>query len=153
MALSACRSTRHVPVTPVTAPAPVVEARQYTLINFTGVVDGIGVSGQMRVAQDSAMWISVNKFVEVGRAMATQDSLWLNAPILGRYEAMDYAEMHRATRTGLTYSDVQAMVLGDNPEASIEALAHRLGIDMKVKITRREQVEHLSFPFNKPAKP
>lgn len=153
LAMTACHTTRRVAAPPKPEKAPEVVAREYTLINFTGVVDGISVSGQMRVARDSAMWISVNKFVEVGRAMATRDSLWLVAPLLGRNDMMDYADMRRLTRTDLTYGEVEAMVLGDNPEASIAELARRMGIEMRVRITRRERVPHLTFPFTKPTKP
>lgn len=152
LVFAACRNTRHVAAPTEPEPTPEVVARQYTLINFTGVVDGISVSGQMRVAHDSAMWVSVNKFIEVGRAMATRDSLWLVAPMLGRNDAMDYADMQRLTRTKLTYGEVEAMVLGDNAEADIAEFARRMGIDMRVRITRREQVPHLTFPFTKPSK-
>lgn len=154
--LVGCRSTKK--LAPATPPEPAVEAvapqpRTYTVMTFTGEVEGISVSGQLRLAQDSAMWLSVNKLIEVGRAMCTPDSLWLRAPLLGRDDAMDYATLRQLTGVTVTYDELQQTALADDAEERIARLAQRLGVAATVRITQRRQVERLSFPYPKPIKP
>jgi hypothetical protein len=121
-------------------------------MTFTGEVEGVSVNGQLRVAHDSVMWLSVNKVVELGRAMATVDSVWLRAPLMGRDDALDYADLQRLARTRITYDDLQSIALADDAEARIAALARQLGFSADIQITRR-QVEHLTFPYPKPIRP
>lgn len=148
-----CRSTK--PAT-VTEPTPAAEVpsetpkRCYTAISFDGEVEGITVNGQVRIAQDSVIWLSVTKVIEMGRAMCTPDSLWLRVPLMGRDEAMDYATLQRLTGEKLTYSDAQDILLSDNPEERVAELARRMGFSAKVRITRRQTAERLTFPYTKP---
>lgn len=146
-----------------TVPEPVMEEaevvvppepkRTYTVMTFDGVVEGISVNGQLRVAQDSAMWVSVTKLMEVGRAMCTPDSLWLHAPLLGRDDAMDYATLRRMTGVDITYDEMQQIALASDAEERLIGLAQRMGIQVSVRITQRRQVEHLTFPYTKPVRP
>ena len=57
--------------------------------------------------------------------------------------------MSRVAKTPLTFADLQGILESDDAERRIEELARRLDITMQVRITRREKVENLSFPFNK----
>lgn len=127
-----------------------VPKRTYTVMTFDGMVEGISVNGQLRVAEDSVMWVSVNKLIEMGRAMCTPDSLWLRAPLLGRDDAMDYATLRRMTGVDITYDEMQQTVLAPDAEEQMRLLAQRLGIHAAIRITQRRQVEHLTFPYTKP---
>lgn len=151
-----CRSSRRV-ATPPAPPEPQAEApapqRTYTVMNFSGEAEGLTVNGQLRVAQDSAMWLSVNKIFEVARALATQDSLFLRAPLLGYEVATDYADLQRRTGRKMSYADLQALALEPDAEEKISALARELGFDVKVAIGVRRQVEHLSLPYPKTPMP
>ena len=69
--LGGCWSTRQAVTTAATGEvaAPQAPQRELTVTTFTAIVNGISASGQMRVAEDSVLWVSVNKLVELGRAM------------------------------------------------------------------------------------
>lgn len=131
----------------------VAPKRTYTVLNFEGTVEGVNVSGQLRVAEDSVMWVSVYKIIEMGRAMCTPDSLWLHAPFLGREEALDYPALRRQTGVDITYDEMQQTALAPDAEERLTRLAQRLGVRAKVRITQHRQVESLSFPYTKPSKP
>lgn len=160
--LAGCRSGREVTSTPTpvtdttvtdtprTTPQP---TRTYTVMNFTAEVEGVSVSGQLRIAQDSAMWMSVQKFIEVGRGLATTDSLFLRSAFLGHDDAIDYPALRRRIGRKVTFADLQQAALADDAEERIARLANQLGINATIRITRRQQVSHLSMPYDKPSKP
>ena len=153
--LAGCHSSRKATSTPPpVVEEPPVEApkRVYTVVTFEGEVEGVAVNGQLRMAQDSVMWLSVSKLIELGRALATPDSLWLRAPLMNRDEAMDYAGLRRQTGVTITFDEMQQTVLADDAEARLARLAQQLGFSATVRITGRRQVEHLSFPYTKPVK-
>ncbi|MCR5445416.1 MAG: DUF4292 domain-containing protein [Bacteroidales bacterium] len=154
-----CHSSRKAARTAVADTVPAepevaVEApqRQYIVVNFEGEVEGFNVVGQLRLAEDSAMWVSVNKVIEVGRAMATPDSLWMRSSLLGRNDALDYATLRRQTGVDITFDEMQQTILADDADARLDALAHRLGVKATLRITGRRRVERLSFPYPKPIK-
>jgi hypothetical protein len=155
--LAGCSSHKKVARVPEVLPA-VEEAavtapkRTYTVLTFEGVVEGVSVNGQLRVAEDSAMWVSVTKLIEVGRAMCTPDSLWLHAPLLGRDDAMDYTTLRRQTGVDITYDEMQQSVLAPDAEERVANLARRLGFAARIRITQRRQPDHLTFPYTKPVK-
>lgn len=146
-----CRSTRQAVVaTPEAATQPPEPPRrELTVTTFTAMVSGISASGQVRMAEDSVIWVNVTKLVELGRGLATKDSVWLSVPLADRYFAGSYADLQRITKRRLTYADLQAMVSADDAGEQIEALAASLGYEAKVYITARRKVEKLTFPFKK----
>lgn len=151
LAVAACRSQRDTaatPDTPGTPATPAAEAR-YTVISFTGTVDGISVNGQVRLAKDSVIWCSVTKLLEVGRAMATPDSVWVRSSLLGVNEAGTFSQAQRKAKTNLTFSQIQELLMSDDAEQRLAEMSSTLGHPATVRITRRQQVDRLSFPFNK----
>ena len=147
---TACHSLRK-PATQQPEPQPVEApaAPRYSLVAFAGTVEGLSVSGQVRMAQDSVIWCSVSKLFEVGRAMATPDSLWVRAPLVGINERGTYAALKRRFGVATSFDDLQEILLSDDAEQRIAALAKKLGYKASVRITRREQVDRLTFPFQK----
>lgn len=149
MLLAGCRSTRQVVSTPPEAAAKPQELprRELTVTSFTAIVNGISASGQVRMAEDSVIWVNVTKLVELGRGLATKDSVWLSVPLADRHFAGSYDDLQRITHRRLTYADLQAMVKADDAGEQIEALAASLGYEAKVYITARRKVEKLTFPY------
>lgn len=157
--LAGCHSSRptatvpEVPPVEAELPAPVEPPhRSYTVMNFSGEVEGVSVNGQLRLAEDSVMWLSVNKVIELGRALATPDSLFLRAPMMGRDEAIDYPALQRLTGRNITFDDLQQTVLADDASERIARMAASLGASAHLTINERRQVEYLSFPFPKTPK-
>lgn len=156
--LAGCRSNRHTAVADTTAVPPAVPAadttatvptRVYTVVNFTATVEGVNANGQLRVAEDSVMWVSVNKLIELGRAMATPDSVWINAPLFDKRFAGTYAEMSRMAKRSISFEQLQAIAMSDNAAEQLQRLAAQMGIDAKVRITGRTTEPSLRFPFQK----
>ena len=134
-----CKST-------VEPPAAVAQ-REYTLIVFDGTVEGIGVSGQVRMAKDSLIWCSVSKLVELGRAKASPDTVWVRIPMAGRNEKMDYRRVGKYLGFDITYGEVQAILESDNAAERVAALAQKAGHQVNLRIKRREKVKQLTFPY------
>lgn len=145
MLATGCRSSRMA----ATAPTAGTEAPRYTAMTFTGDVDGIGVNGQVRMRQDSVIWCSVSKFVELGRALATPDSVWVRMPLLNKRFAGNYRDLERTTGVKTSFAELQEVLESPDAEARIATIAQRLGHNATIRITRREQKESLNFPFNK----
>lgn len=129
-------------------PAQPVQKRALTVTNFTATVAGVSVDGQLRMAEDSVIWVNVSKLFELGRAMATPDSVWVNAPLLGRSFAGNYADASRLARRTVSYTALQSIVTSADAERQLEALAATLGIEATVKLGKRRKVDQLSFPFS-----
>ena len=146
-----CRSTRQAATTtaPATVAAPAAPQRQLTVITFSAIVNGFSASGQMRVAEDSVLWVSVNKLVELGRAMATPDSVWVTTTFGDHNFAGSYDDLQRLTKRRITFDELQAMAMADDAGEQISQLAASLGLNATVYVTGRRKVNKLAFPFKK----
>ena len=145
-----CRSTRQATTTaPATVAAAKAPQRQLTVITFSAIVNGFSASGQMRVAEDSVLWVSVNKLVELGRAMATPDSVWVTTTFGDHNFAGSYDDLQRLTKRRITFDDMQAMAMADDAGEQISQLAASLGLNATVYVTGRRKVNKLAFPFKK----
>ena len=129
---------------PVVKPKP-----EYTSMTFSGEAEGVSFNGQLRMAKDSVIWCTFSKFIDLGRAMMTPDSVWVKIPLIGRNDAGDYSMVRRLTGVSVTYDEIQAILLSDDPEEGIRRLAKRMGYNVKVRIKKRERVDRLTFPFEK----
>lgn len=146
LTVTGCRSVK--PAGPTPTPQE-EETHDYTVMAFSGTVDGMSVSGQVRMDRDKVIWCSVSKIIELGRAMATPDSVWVRIPVAGRYQQGDYKDLGRLAGQKLSFADLQAILESDDPEERIRELAQRFDVSLTVKITRKEKVQKLTFPFNK----
>ena len=141
-----CRSTRPAAVpTPVATPV----VHDYTVMTFNGIVEGMSVSGQVRMERGKVIWCSVSKLIELGRAMATPDSVWVRVPMMGLTQDGDYRDVERLTGRRITFGDLEEILASADAEQRIAALGKELGYTVNLKITRREKVDKLTFPFNK----
>lgn len=148
LSMASCRSLKSTSPSPTPTPEP-VESHDYTVMTFTGTMEGITVNGQVRMDHDKVIWCSASKFIELGRAMATPDSVWVRASFIGRDQQGDYNDLSRMAKRSLTFSDLQGILESDDAGQRIEELARTLGYAVQVRITRREKVAKLTFPFNK----
>lgn len=144
--MTGCRSSRE-----ATRPqaAPEAPARTYTVMTYSATVDGMSVNGQVRMAQDSIIWLNASKFIEVGRALATPDSVWVNVPLMGQRLSGDYNDVSRKARMKVSFNDLQEMLESPDAEERIATLTRRMGYEATIRINKRERVKSLTFPFNK----
>ena len=164
LTLTGCRSSREHAGSPRRSPTPPPAAeqvttpgtanagsgtarREYTVVNFTGEAEGISFNGQLRVAKDSAVWLSVNKLVELGRAVATPDSVRGYEKLGGHRFEGDYRDVGRKLKRSIGFAELQAAAEGDGLEELVEELARSMGLTVSVRIKSRQRVEQLAFPF------
>lgn len=143
LVLTGCRSSRVATGTT----APTVEEPVYTALTFSGEVDGICVNGQVRMKRGEIIWGSVSKFIELGRAIATPDSVRVRIPMMSRRFDGNYQDLQRATGAKTSFAELQEILESDDAEARIATLAQSLGHTAAIRITKRERKETLNFPF------
>ena len=78
--------------------------------NYGCTVEGIAVTGQIRMIRDSIIWISVNKFVEMGRIVATPTRVKGFVRIPGVYFDGGYDEIARRWGIDVDFATLQANV-------------------------------------------
>ena len=151
LVFTGCRSTRQAASTSVVADSgtPTEVRREYSVLNFSATVAGISANGQVRMAQDSAIWVSVSKLIELGRAMATVDSVWVSAPMMDVRFAGNYDDLSRKIGRKVSFEELQQMALSPDAEQRIARLANDMGYEATVSIKQRRRVDHLIFPFPK----
>ena len=151
--LAGCSRRATAPSTGTAAPATDTTAtahqRVYTVVNFTATIEGVSTNGQLRVAEDSVMWVSVNKLIELGRAMATPDSVWVNAPMFDKRFSGNYADVARIAKRDVTFAQLQAIALSDDAGERLQRLAAQMGFEATIRITGRKTETSMRFPFQK----
>ena len=96
-------------------PQPVaIEQCDILSANFQCTVDDITVSGQLRLRRDSVLWLSANKFIELGRAKFTPDSVFVYAKVLNRYFEGTYSDLRDKTGVATDFATLQALFIGEN---------------------------------------
>lgn len=89
-------------------------SRCETLIaNFSCTVDDIAVNGQLRLRRDSVIWVNLNKFIELGRAKLTRDSVFVYAKIAGRYFEGTYSDLQKVAGITTDFESLQELFLGE----------------------------------------
>ena len=83
--------------------------------NFSCTVEGIALTGQVRIVHDSCIWISVNKIIEVGRIMITPTRVSGYVKILNKYYDGDYEDIRKRWGIDIDYATVEALLVGNCP--------------------------------------
>ncbi|MBR1798739.1 MAG: DUF4292 domain-containing protein [Bacteroidales bacterium] len=122
----------------------------YSVATFIAEADGTSISGQMRIATDSLLWMNISKVIELARAEATPDSVKIYSVVLGKKFLGNYADLKRQFGISTSFVELQRIALSNNAEASITRMAQAMGYNIQLKITKRETVDRLSFPFQMP---
>ena len=155
LATAACHSSRRTAATPrhdATPEEAAPQRRAYSIIPFTAEAEGLTVSGQVRLAHDSCLWVSISKYIEVGRGLALADSVFFQSALMGSNEATDYAGLRKRTGVHTSLAELQTMLLAPDADRRIADLARRLGYTLTVHLGQRRQVETLTFPYTHTAK-
>ena len=142
---AACCPQRHLVEEPV--PVQPQRTRVCHTANFSCAVEGTTVNGQLRLAEDSILWASASKIIELGRAMATPDSVIVYAKAVGRCYRGTYDDLYRRFHYRTSFSELQAMVTAPDADEQIQALARRFGIAAEVHILPWRESKEASFPL------
>lgn len=143
-----CHCHRHA-ATPGPVPTPQYDA-VYRTANFSCTLAGTTVSGQLRIQQDSVIWGSVVKVVELGRVKCTPDSVIIYAKILGRCFQGDYRDVHRRFGYRTSFADLQRLLTSADADIRLEALARRFNTQAVFRLEPWKEVPETSFPLSIP---
>lgn len=80
---------------------------------FDCEVKGIEGTGQVRVAKDSVVWISLSKIIELGRVMFTRDSVFVYVKVTNQYFKGSYADAGRILGIEADYGLIEGMFMGE----------------------------------------
>ena len=122
-AMTACKSTKDVTQTPETPPPPpavnhltdVRNADFSTLsMNFRTEIDGVGVSGQVRIQKDKVIWVSISKIIELARVKMTTDSVYASVKVKNQAFQGTYAQFQKEFGIAINYDIMQALLIGND---------------------------------------
>ncbi|MBR4176933.1 MAG: DUF4292 domain-containing protein [Bacteroidales bacterium] len=83
--------------------------------NFSCSVQGITVNGQIRMAKDSVVWLSINKIVELGRAKLTPNRVQFSARLLSKDYDGGYEGLKSRWGIDADYATIEALLMGNCP--------------------------------------
>lgn len=118
--------------------------------NFTCAIQGMNVNGQLRVKEDSVIWASATKIVELGRARITQDSVVIYAKVVNRCFRGTYMDIYRRFHYRTTFDEVYKMLTAPDAETQIATLLKGFKVDAQIKLGPWKEAENLTFPFSVP---
>lgn len=145
---SACCSQRQ--LAEDSAPVQPQRVHPYRTANFTCAVAGTTVNGQIRLAEDSIIWASASKVVELGRAVATPDSVIVYAKVMGSCFRGTYDDLYRRFHYRTSFADLQEMLTAPDADARLQSLARRFGVAAEVRIQPWRESKEASFPIYVP---
>ena len=84
--------------------------------NFVANVEGMGISvnGQLRIENDSIIWITVSKMVELARIKLTQDSAWVFLKLQNSYSQGSYTDLAKKMGLDIDYRSLQDLLVGND---------------------------------------
>lgn len=91
-----------------------ISYRQYTA-NFSCTVEGIAVNGQIRMAKDSVIWVSINKVIELGRVILTPSRVQGYVKILNKYFDGNYDDLRRQFGIDIDFATLESLLAGNCP--------------------------------------
>lgn len=83
--------------------------------NFRCTVDGISVNGQLRMSNDSIIWISASKIVELGRALLTPSRAQAYTKLISKKYDLTYNDIRQRWGIDVDFATLQALLLGNCP--------------------------------------
>ncbi len=84
--------------------------------NFSTRIEDLGISinGQLRIKNDSVIWITASKLIELVRIKFTQDSLFINLKFQNALFKGTYVDFMSQTGISLNYRTVQSLLIGND---------------------------------------
>ena len=87
----------------------------YYTANFSCTIRDIAVNGQIRMVHDSIIWISVNKFIEMGRAILTPTRVQGYVKLMNKYFDGSWDDLRQQLGLDIDFATVEAMLTGSSP--------------------------------------
>lgn len=117
--------------------------------NFHCTVDGISVNGQLRMANDSIIWISVNKIVELGRARLTPSRAQAYTKVISKKYDLTYNDIRQRWGIDVDFATLQALLLGNcPPDCRKSKEPQRSGDTVTIWMTQGSESRQLTMKTN-----
>ena len=75
------------------------------------------LGGQIRISRDSAIWISINKLIELGRVLVTTDSVKVYIKVNNSQLTASFNDIKNLFGLDIDYYTLQSIIVGDMPSA------------------------------------
>lgn len=157
-------------------PKPTPQGPKYNFktfsTNVTCTVGNYSANAQLRMLNDSIIWITVSKFIELGRAYITPDSVKAYIKVTNEYIAGSWTDIQLKYNVDINFAMVQDMLLGQPVKAKVVSstasdfqtigklkIAKQINVAVKhprmnqtarLKYTTPEVDKALAFPFSIP---
>ncbi len=140
--------------------------------NVTCTVGNYSANAQLRMLNDSIIWLTVSKFIELGRAYITPDSVKAYIKVTNEYIAGSWTDIQLKYNVDINFETVQDMLLGETVKTKVVSstasdyqtfgklkLAKLINVVVKhprinqtarLKYTTPEVDKALAFPFSIP---
>lgn len=140
--LVSCHSNRHLnqsATTAVDSSSSSAHKQQIQFAaNFQYELNNIKLSGMLRMQEDSILWISINKIVELGRIKFTCDSIALYARFTQQYFCGDYTSARLLSGYSISFDQLQKVFLDAYKE-------RKRNVDLVLNRENRSDTIHLVF--------
>ena len=163
MIFASCRTQKPIVATePVHQPeaepeviTPVQPPKLCVAATFDCSFDGIKASGLLRMKEDSVIWISVSKFIELGRMSLTPEEAVGYLKLQNRYFKGSYDVIAKRTGYKTDFATLQGLILealaSDDKKLVVPINTKQLKGTLKVTFKKVEREETLSYPINIPS--
>lgn len=149
-AKEAAKKERQDPETSASAPTRPI-SRNYSTTNLTCEIKGSVINGQLRMLQDSIIWATANKFIELGRAKLTPDSVVIYLKVANRCFRGDYQDLFKRIGIRTSFAEIQEMITAEDADNQINAMVRRMNIGAQVHLQGWAPVPSTTFPLVIPA--
>jgi hypothetical protein len=114
--------------------------------NFRCSVDGVTVNGQLRMASDSIIWVSINKIVELGRARITPTRAQAYTKLMGMNYDLTYSDLRQRWGIDIDFATLQALLMGNcPPECRKSKEPQRSGDTVTLWMTQHNEQRQLTL--------
>lgn len=140
-------------------PPDSLQQPRYLSAPFRCSAQGHEASGLLRMATDSLIWINASKVIELGRAVATPDSVFAYVKINNTYFRGNYQDLKQATGVNTTFAQLQRRIQNSlqSNDKKLSANIHTSQYNLQgtAQFSRVDTLASCSFPFSIPknAKP
>ena len=111
--------------------------------NFTANIQsmGITVNGQLRIKNDSTIWITISKLMEIARIKLTNDSVFVHIKFQNRYYQGTYSEIAQKLGVQLNYDIAQSLLMGNTIEEHLSDISNKDWIFSALKACTTKKIE------------
>lgn len=143
--LAGCRSSRQLAGPPSQAESGEASPRVCFAANFHCEMSNVQLSGMLRMQEDSVLWVSVSKVIELGRARFTPDSVLVYARATQQYLRGDYNDAYKVSGYRVDFEHLQRCLIDAYRKRKKE-------VDLVLPTSQRSDTLHLVFTHYTPVR-